>query len=172
MAKTIGNPLSWVTNLFIAGSAHVGSVTERLGAEDAAVLPEIMEITIDDLRDALRLGFADFKTFRTDILFICLFYPMIGAILVWMVVQGNLLPLLFPVLSGFALIGPLAAVGLYEMSRRREMGQKPNWMAMDEVFRSPTFGAIIVLGLFHIAIFVVWIVAANTIYAVDQKSVV
>lgn len=166
LAKTIGNPLSWLTGLVSTVFMHLGSVTGKLSPGEAVDLPEIRQITMDDIRDALRLGFADFKTFRSDVIFVCFLYPIIGGCLVWMVVQGSLLPLLFPVMSGFALIGPLAAVGLYEMSRRREKGLKTNWLALGDVLQSPTFGVIFVLGLFHIAIFVIWIMSANFIYAV------
>lgn len=165
MPNTIGNPLSWFTSLIRGGFSYLGSVTEQLGAEKSTDMPEIKRITIDDIRDALRLGFADFSAFRTDVIFLCLLYPFIGGALVWMVSQGSLLPLLFPVLSGFALVGPLAAVGMYEMSRRRELGLETNWMALDSVMRSPTFGAIFVLGLGNVVIYIAWLVSSSMIYA-------
>ena len=54
-----------------------------------------------------------------------MFYPIVGVLLTWMALDRNLLPLVFPVMAGFALLGPVAAVGLYEMSRRRELGEEP-----------------------------------------------
>jgi uncharacterized membrane protein len=164
MANTIGNPLSWATNSIKDVFSYFGSVTEKLGPEKTASMPEIRQITMGDIRDALRSGFEDFKVFRTDIIFICLLYPIIGFSLVWMAINGNLLHLLFPVISGFALIGPLAAVSLYEMSRRREQSLETSWLALDNVLRSPTFGAIFVLGLLNIAIYIVWLIAADLIY--------
>ena len=39
---------------------------------------------------------------------------------------GPLLALLFPILAGIGLLGPVAALG-YEMARRRESGLQSNW---------------------------------------------
>ena len=93
-----------------------------------------------------------------------MFYPAVGMLLAWIALDRNLLPLLFPVASGFALIGPVAAVGLYEMSRQREMGVEPDWAHAFAVVKSPSFGAILVLGLMLGGVFVVWMLAAHGIY--------
>jgi uncharacterized membrane protein len=69
----------------------------------------------------------DFGACRTDVIALGLFYPVIGVLLTWIAFDRNLVPLLFPVISGFALIGAVAGVGLYEMSRMREKGEEPSW---------------------------------------------
>jgi uncharacterized membrane protein len=167
MTETIGNPLSWSVDAAKGAGSYVGSVTARLGSGDTegAAMPIVRRIGMEDLRASLRAGYADFVACRSDVVFLCLIYPAIGLVLAWAAFSGNLLPLVFPILSGFALIGPVAAVGLYEMSRRREAGQEPSWGDAFGVLKSPSFGAIFVLGVVLFAIFLVWIITAHGIWS-------
>jgi uncharacterized membrane protein len=164
MAKTIGNPLSWSVDAASAAGGYVGSVAGELGGEDTAP-PVVRRITIDDLKASLRAGFEDFAACRSDVVFLCLLYPVIGGLLAWAAFSGNLLPLIFPIMSGFALLGPVAAVGLYEMSRRRERGEEASWSNAFGVVKSPSFGAIFVLALMLFATFVIWLIAAHGIWS-------
>ncbi len=163
---TIRNPIEWSMDQFRLAAVAVGSVG-RAGerAEPRAeALPQIRHITAADLGDALRKGGEDFAAYRSDVIFLCLFYPILGLILARLAFGYAMLPLIFPLASGFALIGPLAAIGLYEMSRRRETGVHVAWPDAFGVVRSRSFGAIVALGLVLIAIFALWILAAATIY--------
>jgi uncharacterized membrane protein len=127
-------------------------------------IPKIRTLTLNDLRVALSKGWADVMAFRSDVVFVCLLYPVIGGVLVTLALKGNFVQLVFPTLSGFALAGPVAAVGLYEMSRRREQGLPTSWLAYLDVIRSRKFGGILVLILFHVVVFLAWIMSANLIF--------
>ena len=161
----IRNPIEWILDFLRQATHHTASITQSLaGSEAEARLPAINRISVADLRDAIAKGIDDFKASRTDVLVLSVIYPIAGLTLWWMVSNYEMLPLLFPLVSGFALIGPVAAVGLYEMSRQRELGKNPSWADAFDVVRSPAFGSIAVLGLALLAIFLLWLAAAQNIY--------
>ncbi|MEM9684570.1 MAG: DUF2189 domain-containing protein, partial [Pseudomonadota bacterium] len=108
---------------------------------------------------------ADFAACRTDVIFLCIVYPIIGLVLARLVFEYDMVRMLFPLASGFALLGPVAAVGLYEMSRRRDSGQPAGWGDALGVVRSPRLGAILALGAILLVIFLAWLGAAEWIYA-------
>ena len=100
----------------------------------------------------------------THAVFLCLIYPIVGLLLARLTLGYEVLPLLFPLAAGFTLLGPFAAIGLYELSRRREQGLDASWQDAFDVLRSPSRGAIAALGLLLLAIFVIWIAVAQAIY--------
>lgn len=127
--------------------------------------PVVRRINMGDLGSALRLGWQDFAASRTDVIFLCVIYPVIGLLLARIASGYNLLPLLFPLASGFALVGPLAAVGLNEMSRRREQGRSATLADAFHVFRTDAIGGIFVLGIVLMTMFVAWLVLSQVVYA-------
>jgi uncharacterized membrane protein len=124
----------------------------------------IRKIGLSDLSDALRLGWEDFKAVPSHAIVLCVIYPVLGLVLFRMVLGYSVLPLLFPLAAGFTLIGPFAALGLYELSRRRGRGEEAAaWDAL-HVLRAPSFGAMLGLGMLLLALFGTWIATADAIY--------
>ena len=163
----IRNPIEWGWDQIRLAALTVGSLGRSLlGSQESryAPLPAVCRIKAADLRDVLIRGLGDFGAYRTDVIFLCLIYPVVGIVLAWLTFGYEMLPLLFPLASGFALLGPVAAVGLYEMSRQREQGNRITWVDAFGVIRSPAFGAILVLGLVLLTIFLLWLLAASEIY--------
>lgn len=133
-------------------------------ADDVTALPEVRRIGFSDLRDALRQGWDDFCAWPTHAIFLCLIYPIVGAALGGLAFGYAVLPLLFPLAAGFALLGPIAALMMYELSRRREAGEPASLGAALSVVRSPSFPAIVALGVLLMALFLAWIYVAREIY--------
>jgi uncharacterized membrane protein len=134
------------------------------GAAETVAAPAIHTITSADLMESLRLGWEDFKAVPSHAIMLCLIYPVVGIVLARTVLGYSILPLLFPLAAGFALLGPFAALGLYELSRRREAGEDASaWHALD-VTRSPSFGSMLGLGLALLVLFLTWIATAQAIY--------
>jgi uncharacterized membrane protein len=136
---------------------------EQTGPEIAPA-PIVRTIGPANLGRALRLGWEDFKAVPSHAVILCVIYPVLGLVLARTVLGYSVLPLLFPLAAGFALIGPFAALGLYELSRRREGGEPASaWDAVN-VLRSPSFGAMLGLGVLLLALFVTWVATAQAIY--------
>ena len=126
--------------------------------------PRVRTITLGDLRDVLGRGVADFRAMPRHVLFLGLIYAVVCLMLVGFTFGRDLVPLVFPMIAGFALLGPFAAVGLYELSRRREQGADTSWWHMLAVFRSPSARPILTLGLVLLVAFLAWLMVAQAIY--------
>jgi uncharacterized membrane protein len=162
----IRNPLEWLVAQLDTTAVNVGTASpdEYWTSAQAGRVPAARKIDTDDLKIALVAGLRDFGAARTDVVFLCLIYPVIGLLLAGVTAREALLPLLFPVASGFALVGPLAALGLYEISRRREITGSASWVAAFDVLRSPSIKSIALLGFILIGLFLLWLAAAQGIY--------
>ncbi len=134
------------------------------GAEAGYARPSIRTIGIADLRDALISGLADFKEMPTHLIFLCLIYPLVTLVFARIYAGYEVLPLVFPLLAGYTLIGPLVATGMYELSRRRERGLDVSRVHAFAIFRFPSFRSIAILGILLMAIYFVWLAAARAIY--------
>jgi len=144
---------------------YPGNVTPVAQPEqDSGAAPIVRRVELSDLNDALRRGWDDFKAVPSHAIILCVIYPVLGLVLARTVLGYSVLPLLFPLAAGFALLGPFAALGLYELSRRREAGEPASAWDAAEVVRSPSFGAMLGLGTLLLALFVTWVATAQAIY--------
>ncbi|MCB8822837.1 DUF2189 domain-containing protein [Microvirga rosea] len=134
------------------------------GASEIPAHPVIRKIGPADLKEALSRGFDDFWAMPSHLVFLGLIYPILGACLAALTFTNNALPLLYPLATGFALVGPLAGVGLYEISRRRELGLPTSWGDAFEVLKSPSLPSIIALGVLLMMIFLAWLTSARMLY--------
>ena len=124
------------------------------------VYPNVRKIGPSDLKQALAEGLDDFLAKPSHLVFLGLIYPVVGIGLV----VGASPQLIFPLLSGFALIGPFAGIGLYEVSRARELGLDTSWTHAFAVVRSHAVFPILSLGLLLLVIFACWLFTAQALY--------
>lgn len=134
------------------------------GPDATPAYPTVRKIGIADLKEALTKGVDDFKAMPSHLFFLGLIYPISGICLAALTSSSNALPLLFPLTSGFALVGPFAALGLYEISRRRELGLETSWKSAFDVLRAPSVPSILALGLVLMLLFIAWLVTAESLY--------
>jgi len=130
------------------------------GPEPAPLYSIVRNVGPGDIKYALAKGIDDSLAMPSFHVFLALTYPIA---LMWL--TGYALPLLFPLMAGFALVGPFAGIGLYEMSRRRELGLDTSWEHAFAIVRSRSIRSILSLGLLLLAIFAGWILAAQSLYA-------
>ena len=164
MEKTIGNPISWAARHLGATGDHVAESVSTIGSSNTKEMPMVQTLTMQDLRSCLRAGYRDFLETRADAIFIVLIYPIAGLLMFGIGLNMDMIPLLAPLIAGFALIGPVAAVGLYEISRKREQGGAAHWLDAFGVFQSPSFGAILALGFYLVMLLLVWLMVAQGLY--------
>lgn len=169
MQNQIRNPVEWAWDR-LKHTGHAMETTAHTvnGAWEGrdAVAPKVRRIHAADIGDALARGVKDFRACRSDVIFLCLIYPVAGLVISRMAVDYGMVALVFPLIAGFAFVGPLFGLGLYEMSRRREMGIATGWADAFAVVRAPAIGSIVVLGALLFALLCLWLFAANFIYIV------
>ena len=134
-----------------------------VGSDTSQALPIVRKIGMMDLKDALAKGIEDFRAIPTHVIFLSIIYP-VGALVVAQLTLNDLVHLFFPLAAGFALIGPVAALGLYELSRRRELGLGLWWTHAFDVRHSRSIVGILSLGVLLIVIFLLWVAVAHAIY--------
>lgn len=161
----VENPLEFIFERASWAASDVRRVVQAPPLRHAAAVPAIRRIGISDLWAALREGLRDLGVARSDVVFIAIFYPLAGLVLGRLMASMNMLPLVAPLVSGFALLGPVAAVGLYEISRRLEADEPVSWSTPFEVRKSPAFTSILAFGAILAMVFFAWLAVAWGIFA-------
>ncbi|MBT1159020.1 DUF2189 domain-containing protein [Aminobacter anthyllidis] len=103
----------------------MADIGNKAGGKRPGALPEIRALTVDDIRQSLSKGAADFANCPIIGLVIALVFVVIGLAITTSLLVLHKPWLIYPFAIGFPLVGPFAAVGLYEVSRRLEAGQVP-----------------------------------------------
>ena len=145
------------------------SNTEPTGAVPApatSALPAVRQVTFADLSTALSKGIADFKAAPQFGLFFGAVYAVGGLILFSAVMFLGLQWLAYPLVIGFALIGPFVATGLYEVSRLREQGRELSWNAILTVVWNQRRRELGWMAFVMLFIFWIWMYQARTLFAV------
>ena len=133
------------------------------GAGESPAYPVVRKIGFADLKDAVAKGIDDFWAVPTHVIFLAIIYPIVGLFLARMTFGLGVMPLLYPLAAGYALIGPFAAIGLYEMSRQREQGVDVTWKHAFGVLRCPSLDSIAALGMVLMIVFLIWLVVAEAL---------
>lgn len=129
-----------------------------------APLIPLRDIATGDLRASLREGWSDFLRMRGDLFFLGLLYPLVGIVAATVTLGGALLPLFFPIAAGIGLLGPIAAIGFYELARRMESGRDPSWSHFFDVQKRPSAEGIGIVAALLVSIFALWIISAAALY--------
>lgn len=129
------------------------------------------DLTLSDLRTAFSAGWADFKAYPIFGLFFASIYALAGiflsyALLVW----GEYFWIVLAA-AGFPLLAPFTAVGLYEVSRRREAGIPMSWKAVLGALRGHGDEQIMSMGVILFVAFGFWLMVAHGIFAIFMAEV-
>jgi uncharacterized membrane protein len=137
----------------------------RFTTDAVVAQPSIRKVDLDDIRYSLSQGLDDFLAIPTQLIFLCIIFPVVGLAAGRAASGSDLLPLLYPLVAGISLLGPVLAVGIYELSRRREAGLPVVWYNVFDVWKSPAIISIIGMAFMLLVIFVAWVGVAKGIYA-------
>lgn len=161
--EQIKNPVEWGAQRLVSMTHRVGDTARAMHLPDELDAPlPVNRIGTADIRTALTRGLDDFGTFRSDVISLAIIYPVAGLVLAYVASTSNLLPLIFPLAAGFALVGPIAGLGFYGLSRRREREAAGQTRADPPA----AWGGIALVGLALFALLLAWLIAAWVIYAI------
>lgn len=131
-------------------------------------LPPVVtgDLTAADLRAALAAGWRDFLAYPLFGLFFGAIYVLTGLAVVYALFWRGEVGWLVPVTAGFPVIAPFAAVGLYEISRRRELGIPVRWGAVLGALRGRGDEQLLMMGGLVFVAFSFWVIIAHAIFSI------
>ena len=124
----------------------------------------IRKIHVHDLWQSLREGYDDFNAKPSLGVFVTIIYPLVALLLTLYLLGEHPLHMIFPVIAGFTLLGPVVSVALFEMSRRRERGLDLNWRSAFQFIHSSSFAPILALSIAMMLLYVGWLFMAKFLY--------
>ena len=125
--------------------------------------PVAHDISVADLKRALAAGWADFAAAPLCGLFFAAIY-VIGGLAIYLAFMGQGSFVWLVPAAGFPLLAPFTAVGLYEVSRRRELGQACNWRDVLGAVKGRGDGQVLGVGVIVFVIFCFWVILAHGIF--------
>jgi uncharacterized membrane protein len=125
--------------------------------------PVVRRIHASDIAEALALGLRDFQAAPLFGLAFGALYAAGGVIIVLSLTAFGMVYLAYPLAAGFALIGPFVAIGLYEVSRQRQLGHKPS---LRDIWSAVTSrGEIGWMAFVTLFVFIIWMYQVRLLIA-------
>jgi len=137
-------------------------------SKQAQIAPSAVasDLKLGDLRAALAAGWGDFRAYPAFGLFFAAIYVIAGMFIYFALFVRGEVAWLVPAAAGFPLLAPFVAVGLYEVSRRREAGLPMSWRAVLGALRGRGDEQILSMGVILFVAFGFWIMVAHGIFAI------
>ncbi|TRD12673.1 DUF2189 domain-containing protein [Erythrobacter insulae] len=124
------------------------------------------DLSLNDLRAALRLGWRDFIAEPVYGLFFGGVFAVSGIVLSYVILTYGEFSLLIPAAAGFPILAPFTAVGLYEVSRRREERSPIGWRNVLGAVKGRGDEQILAMGVIIFVAFGFWVIVAHAISAI------
>lgn len=126
---------------------------------------EIRKISLKDLKLALIAGYNDFVSKPSSfVVLLFIYYPLFAVLYTQYLLNDGLLYMVFPMVVGFTLIGPIVCTAIFEMSRRIETDLDTGWRAAFNFIHTSAFAPILALSILMMLLYTTWLYMAEFIY--------